>query len=125
MQCCCAELDECVGYGESESEFCSGFTLIDERPLQRLYRCEHCATHWQLDVDDRSGFAIKVAQPENWPTFNDLPYRRGFFIRFHGGEGEKNCLWAKCPNRALVDMAICVDHAYPEFSASVAVDLAL
>jgi hypothetical protein len=116
MPCDCANLSSCVSYGESEKEFCSSFDLISERPWLRLYQCRECKTYWQLDVDDRSDFAIKVSQPEIWPAFDDRPYRREFFIQFHGGVGSKKCTWARCNQPALQNMAICVDHAYPEFS---------
>jgi hypothetical protein len=74
--------------------------------------------YWQLDVDDRADFAIKVPQSENWSSFNDLPYRREFFIQFHGGVSTKKCTWARCNQLALQNMAICVNHAYPEFSST-------
>lgn len=118
MSCKCADMPNCVNYGESEKEFVRTFELVDERPWLRLYRCLNCDTHWQLDVDDRSDFAIKVPKPDQWPNFDDKPYRREFFIRFHGGEGEAQCNWSGCHQRALKGMAICVDHTYPEFSSS-------
>lgn len=116
MQCRCPELDDCVSYGESEQDFCRGFTFLAERSLFRLYRCDRCQTSWQIDIDGRSDLAIKVPRPEQWSTFNDLPYRRGFFVRLHGGESDQECIWAKCSQPSLLGMAICVDHAYPEFS---------
>ena len=139
MPCQCAELPSCVNYGELEREFVRWFEVVAEHTWVRLYRCLHCDTHWQLDFDDRSDFAIKVAAPhswldlirsgrfgralttlakvmENWPDFDDKPYRREYFVRSHGGESDRQCTWAGCRNRALKDMAICVDHAYPEFA---------
>lgn len=118
MLCNCANLPSCVSYGGSEEEFCSGFKLVSEREWLRLYQCCGCNKYWQLDVDGRSDFAIKVSQPEMWGSFDDRPYRREFFIKFHGGEGTGKCSWARCNRSALQNMAICVDHAYPEFSCT-------
>ena len=97
MSCRCALLESCVSYGESEQAFCEGFALVAERSMLRLYRCTVCSTHWQIDGECRSDFAIKVAQPEHWSSFDDRPYQRDFFIRSHGGESAKGCLWARCP----------------------------
>lgn len=116
MPCQCAELPSCVNYGELEREFVRWFEVVAEHTWVRLYRCLHCNTHWQLDFNDRSEFAIKVPEPENWPDFDDKPYRREYFVRTHGGESDRQCTWAGCRSRALKDMAICVDHAYPEFA---------
>lgn len=116
MQCKCTELQNCTNYGESEEEFVRDFEFVDEQPWLRLYRCKSCNTYWQLDVGDRSDFAIKVAQPENWLEFDDCPFRREFFVRFHGGEEQHKCIWAGCQNPALKGMAICVNHAYPEIN---------
>lgn len=117
MKCECAEMDSCVAYGESEQDFSSNCTLISQRPSLRLYQCNHCLTYWQLDVDDRSDFAIKVSEPEEWSSFDDMPYRKAFFTKFHGGESDRPCIYALCRKLALEEMAICVEHAYPEFSA--------
>lgn len=116
MSCGCLSSERCVSFVESEEEFCRGFTFISQRLELNLYQCRNCGTHWQIDTDGRSDLAIKVEHPDHWATFNDLPFRRDFFIRFHGGEGQTKCLWANCPNFTLMNMAICVDHAYPEFS---------
>jgi hypothetical protein len=116
MHCKCANLDDCVGYGESEAKFVEGFLLIAERPYLRLYRCQYCGAHWKLDVDDRSDFAIKIPAAENWEQFDDRPVLRQFFIRFHDGEGLDKCLWAGCTGNVLKGKAICVDHAYPEYA---------
>jgi hypothetical protein len=116
MTCRCADLPSCLNYGESEKEFVRWFELVAERDWQRLYRCRHCKIFWQLDVGDRSDFAIKAVPPDQWPHFDDKPFRRDFFIRFHGGEDDEKCTWTRCNNRVLHNMAICVDHAYPEFA---------
>ena len=116
MLCKCGQLQDAISCGESEEAFVKRFQLVAERPYLRLYRCRHCGTHWQLDFGDRSDLAIKVADPEHWETFDDRPFRRGFFIGFHGGEAAEQCCWAGCKRKVLKDKAICVDHAYPEYA---------
>jgi hypothetical protein len=116
MPCNCRDLDDCVGYGESEAKFVEHFLLVAEQPYLRLYRCQNCGTHWKLDVDDRSDFAIKVPSAENWEQFDDSSILRQFFVRFHGGEGSQKCCWAGCTGNVLRGKLICVDHAYPEFA---------
>jgi len=116
MPCQCAELPNCINYEEAGSKFVRSLELVAEGAWARLCRCLHCNTHWQLDVDHRSDLAIKITKPDNWPKFDDKPYRREYFMRLHGGEGDAQCTWPGCRNRALKDIAICVDHAYPEFA---------
>ena len=41
---------------------------------------------------------------------------RELLIVKHGGLSANVCLWASCNNKALADMYICVEHAYPEFA---------
>ena len=113
--CNCEALSNCVNYGESEPDFTQGFELIGQQPWLRLYRCRACGTRWQLDVDDRSDFAIKVPTGCEWPGFDDRLYRREFFVSFHGGVQQAKCMQMGCDNRALMGMALCVRHAYPEF----------
>jgi hypothetical protein len=105
-----------VGYGESEESFVRWFEFLSEAPYLKLYRCRHCGTLWKLDVGDRSDFAIKIPSISGWESFDDRPARRQFFIDFHGGEGTEICCWAGCGGRVLNQMAICIDHAYPEFA---------
>ena len=120
MSCDCGNLPNCIKHSETGENFPRVLEPIAERQWLRLYRCTQCDTHWQLDVDDRSDFAIKVPEPDKWPDFDDKPYRREYFIRFHGGEGKNLCTWVGCRKQALMDMPICVDHAYPEFAPSPA-----
>ena len=108
-------MPSCLHYGE-EQVFTKDFELAGSRDWLRLYRCHACGTYWQLDVEDRSDWAIKVPAPEEWESFDDRPLRRAFVVRTHGGEGDEVCLWEGCENHVLKDMAICVDHAFPEFS---------
>lgn len=116
MTCQCAELPNCVTYGDSETEFVRLFEFVDQQPWLRLYCCRYCHTLWRLDVDDRSNFAIKIPEANDWAEFDAKPLIRDFIIRFHGGEGLDQCKWANCQNRVLKNMALCVDHAFPEFS---------
>ena len=37
-------------------------------------------------------------------------------VEEHGGLSTAACAWAGCENRALADMAICLEHAYPRFA---------
>lgn len=115
MKCKCQAMPDCLNYGE-EQVFAKDFELVGSRDWLRLYRCHGCDTYWQLDVDDRSDWAIKVPASADWESFDDKPFRRAFIVRTHGGEGDEICLWDRCRNRVLKNMAICVDHAFPEFS---------
>jgi hypothetical protein len=36
-------------------------------------------------------------------------------IRSHGGLSTAKCTWVGCENRALADMAVCIEHAHPRF----------
>jgi len=115
MKCDCGAMPECLNYGP-EKVFTKNFELVASRDWLRLYHCRDCGTYWQLDVDDRSDWAIKVLKPTEWDTFDDRPMRRAFIVRSHGGEADDMCIWAGCKNHVLKNMAICVDHAFPEFS---------
>jgi hypothetical protein len=41
------------------------------------------------------------------------PPSREQLIEKHGGFSNEKCIWQGCDNRALANMAICVEHAYP------------
>jgi hypothetical protein len=83
-------MPDCLNYGE-EQVFTKDFKLVGSRDWLRLYRCHVCDTYWQLDVDDRSDWAIKVPASEDWKLFDGKPFGRAFIVRTHGGEGDEIC----------------------------------
>jgi len=115
MNCKCNKLHRVEAHGHEVETFTAGFELIKKRLCLRLYRCDVCDTYWQIDYGDRSDLAIKVVEPELWDTFNDNPYRMEYFIRYHDGHGDKQCSYSGCEKPVLKNMAICENHAYPEF----------
>lgn len=44
-----------------------------------------------------------------------LPTREQL-IEKHGGFSKTKCAWANCNNRALAEMVVCFEHAYPKWS---------
>jgi len=82
-----------------------------------LVRCKECGQVWQVDTWDKytHGLAIKYfGNIEDWVRISDIEIRKSAMIVNHGGLSEKECQWQGCKNRALKDMAICVEHAYDE-----------
>ncbi len=119
MKCDCDQLEDIVNCGDDElQEFIQPKALrfLREKPGRRLYSCPLCDTYWQVDHMERGPQAIKVAEPSNWERFDDRPYRLNFMERFHGGCGPDRCIWQGCSKFALKGMALCITHAYPEFS---------
>jgi|SRR5688572_2514715 hypothetical protein len=46
--------------------------------------------------------------------YKPLPTREQV-IEKHGGHSEAKCAWANCNNRALAEMVVCFEHAYPNY----------
>ena len=82
-----------------------------------LVHCKDCGQLWQVDAWDKyaHGLAIKFfGAVEDWERLPDIEIRKTAMINNHGGLSDKDCQWSVCKNKALKDMAICVEHAYQE-----------
>jgi hypothetical protein len=82
-----------------------------------LVWCKNCGQLWQVDAWDKYsyGLAIKYSGTiEDWKRLSDIDIRKEAMIINHGGLSDNECQWSRCKNKALKDMAICVEHAYKE-----------
>jgi hypothetical protein len=88
---------------------------------RELWRCPMCCQHWQLDIWDKlqTSLAIKVAEPDRWQTFDDIPARLDFLIRSRGGLSDARCVWRGCGASCLKQSAYCPTHAFEVTGARV------
>ncbi len=45
----------------------------------------------------------------------DIDKERAQIIEKHGGLSDVTCAWKECDQLALADLAVCFDHAEPDF----------
>ena len=80
-----------------------------------LVKCPTCGQLWQVDEWDKyhHGIGIKYfGDKDSWETIEDVEIRKEIIIENHNGLSSNECQWFGCKNKALGDMAFCVDHAY-------------
>lgn len=114
--CDCHEIETWCRGTRSDSPF-KNMEQIKVGDWCYLVRCKECNQLWQVDAWDKysHGLAIKFSGAiEEWERLSDIEIRKSAMIDNHGGLSDKECQWNKCRNKALNDMAICVEHAYEE-----------
>ena len=116
MECDCQRSGEYLPLVTGADDFADQLELVEyfSEKWVRLYRCNKCGQHWQVDVgaeaDRRTPLAIKIPDAESWANFDDGPIRKKYFIESLGGLTGKECLYKGCKNRRLNGVVFCPDH---------------
>jgi|SaaInlStandDraft_4_1057021.scaffolds.fasta_scaffold39777_2 hypothetical protein len=80
-----------------------------------LVKCQECNQLWQVDAWDKywHGIAIKYfGSAKEWIQISGEAIRKEIIIGNYGGISDKLCQWHRCKEKALSDLAFCVDCAY-------------
>jgi len=73
-------------------------------------------TRWTLKPSPKYGDkAARDARSEKQRLERRPLPTREQVIEKHGGCSAAKCAWANCNNRALAEMAVCFEHAYPNY----------
>lgn len=82
---------------------------VNNKKICTLRKCNGCAQHWQVDEYEkyREGICIKIDDPEQWLSFDDMPFREKKLIINYNGLSNKTCAWSECSNKALKDIVYC------------------
>ena len=116
MGCDCQKVGEYLALATGTNNFTDGLELLADssEKWSRLYRCNQCGQHWQVDVgaelDRRTPLAIKINDAESWAKFDESPIRKMYFIEASGGLSEEECLFKGCANKSLNGVVFCPDH---------------
>ena len=82
-----------------------------------LVRCPSCGQHWQVDEVEyphQLQLAARVDDAAAWnpSSRQDEALRKDFVIQSRGGLSTQRCAWVGCTQRALRDLAYCVDCGF-------------
>lgn len=110
----CADLPSILYYEERPPGFEQRLEEVQAAEFRRLFRCRLCAQHWRVDDWDKYQvqFAVKITDPSLWRTYDASALQKELLLRGRGGVSTAECTWANCPNRAVAQMAVCVDHLW-------------
>lgn len=88
--------------------------FVDTGNWVALCRDPETGHYWQYDEWDKYhvGLAIRIHDPDNWRTFDDLPVRVAYLVQSRGGVEEAECMWAGCTRKRLKGIAYCPECAY-------------
>ena len=122
--CNCGILGECEETLPTRKEFIKGFKKLDSNSKlwTEFFRCETCGQHWKVeegaefDHNYRSNKAYKIADPENWLSYDTRPALAEWLIKKHGGLSAKQCIFSGCNEKALKNMTVCVYHGHSEYN---------
>ncbi len=78
-----------------------------------LGRCPECGSLWSVDVSDKLHWQVVVHLRSEDDFENDTTeIRKNLLLKFRGGNSEDKCIWAGCSNKAVKDVAYCIDHLW-------------
>lgn len=119
--CLCSSMDNWVTGDDLSSPFKEMKQVaIKPEKFCTLRRCTDCSQHWQADAYDKyhKGICIKVDNPEQWMSFDDVPYREKRLVINYHGLSETTCIWSGCSNKALKDIVYCPTCALTRMNIS-------
>ena len=114
MKCSCATRNNCFEPNPDEefSEFLSSITKLDNDKDYDLCQCNLCKQLYVVEPNSRGPLVVKVASKSELVGFNEVPYRKEIMIKNYGGTSDTKCIQAGCRNKALNNMAFCIEHAF-------------
>jgi len=122
MQPCDCQTRPCFFdlHPDAVDEFLEGFEQLTHDRLKNfhLFRCSECSSLWVVDDVSRGPMAVRASSNSAIESFDERPYRRELAIAMRGGLSKTKCAFIGCGNHAMGRMAFCVDHQYPQYTAS-------
>ena len=116
MSCECDQLPQILNLESYPNHVRKRLHEVDLKSEEwvKLLRCLVCGQHWQLDEWDKyqAVCAIKIADPENWRSYDDKPDRFRLLVEARGGLSDEECVKAGCQDKALRTLGYCPAHAY-------------
>lgn len=93
--------------------------LLEHLPQLADYALDGLPFFGEWDVQATLDPSPEHGSEPNWEKLkleSEPSPTREQLVQEHGGLSEAICVWAGCDNRALANMAICFEHAYPEWA---------
>ena len=118
MNCSCEELPVYTYYPAERGlsrKLRPFVATVAKSNWRELFRCEFCATHWRIDVEDKfqQRFVWKVGNDrEDWATIEFIEEEKKLLLQRRGGETAGECAWIGCVKKKVKGVAYCMDHLY-------------
>ncbi|QQS40692.1 MAG: hypothetical protein IPM63_15170 [Acidobacteriota bacterium] len=80
-----------------------------------LKSCKLCAVLWVVDAWDwgsNGRAAFRVNRKTGWEDTDTIKKRKELLLKSRGGLTDETCCKAGCERKALVGVALCLDHYY-------------
>lgn len=114
MKCSCDHLSQFFEPHPDEefNEFIDSVSLVESSEDYGLYHCECCGQYYAVEQYSRGPLIAKLNSLTEFTSFDGIPYRKLLFIESYGGMSDKKCIQAGCSEKALANLAFCVEHGF-------------
>ena len=97
---------------EEFSEFLSSVSKLGSDKDYDFCQCKNCNQLYIVEPISRGPLVVKVTSKSELIGFNEVPYRKEIMIKNYGGTSEIKCIQAGCKNKALNEVAFCIEHIF-------------
>lgn len=113
MSCSCTSQASSFYLDEAPMGFKDQLELIRIGDWIRLERCSNCGTLWSVDVWDKlqSQVVIKLESEDDFEQ-DSTDIRKNLLLKSRGGTSDDECIWAGCKNKAIKEVAYCLEHLW-------------